>query len=162
MDKIECYECYICSEKIKNPIKFCNCGKLVHLKCLHQWIKTNYNTTCEICNSEYIDITQYIKIKRHLKILDIILVCLLILGIISLLGNMINYIINNVTNENYRIFSIGISILIWLLLLFGIYKIYTLLPRKESITYSKDISDFNSDIDTVSICSSDVLINIST
>jgi hypothetical protein len=98
--------CYICFDKVENIVSVCECNKICHLKCLHQWLIASKTDTCDICKKKYIDLTQYFKEKSHVKVSILITVILMTICILCVGGGILYVIIDNVTKPYSRAFCI--------------------------------------------------------
>jgi len=150
--------CYICSGKITTPIKFCDCAKLVHLECLHRWITTSGNDKCEICKSDYIDLNQYMKTKYMIPFCYRVITLISILMTIGLTSYLIYYALNHIKNPHTKIYSVMAIIVCAIFVCYNIFTFFQRSYQEEIVIYLEGPS--NSDSDTSSTSSSDVLIAV--
>lgn len=117
-------DCYICFDKVENPIKFCECQKICHLECLHRWIREQDNQVCDICKKEYIDLDRYYTETKVLPIKNKVKILLysLLIAIVSAL--IIYVIIKNISNLKYLAAGIVFVVLSSIYLLLHVKKYF--------------------------------------
>lgn len=128
--------CYICLEKVENPLKLCNCGSPCHNECLNKYLEFRHLKTCTICKSKLnLELIKYN--YTNSKFLNF-----LILNTVKLLKIPIEFFtifISLILISFYVIYSILLPVLVRLFFISGIYySIYKMNDYCVSLLFHDD------------------------